>query len=331
MSAQNQGLNAFQPCEKYGGDVYQDKILRSGLILLLIMSVLSLPLYTGAATDDKVETITASLKRTIQSPPAIEEFEVSCRDLRSRIPAKLMPTNAVDITPAVQVFTGSRSGANFFLEQKNIPKNIVGRMETNSYNIVPNAVYFGFVGTDSTNQYAGNRISQSSEGSFRLVTQFCQMGLGDIAPGSITWDGDSFVGLDTSGRTQYGSLEISNNVPFKLAVRWKKGEPPFKTIDFVYPEDGGEFGGFPKKVVISTLFEDGLNPFLEIVYEKVRLAPGQLPKDFFNPTKFISAEVVYTNIWSRSNLTSISPNGSVTVAIDSLQTDFQSLKACKAN
>lgn len=157
------------------------------------------------------------------------------------------------------------------------------------------------------------------------------MGLGDIAPGSITWDGDSFVGLDTSGRTQYGSLEISNNVPFKLAVRWKKGEPPFKTIDFVYPEDGGEFGGFPKKVVISTLFEDGLNPFLEIVYEKVRLAPGQLPKDFFNPTKFISAEVVYTNIWSRSNLTSISPNGSVTVAIDSLQTDFQSLKACKAN
>lgn len=145
MSAQNQGLNAFQPCEKYGGDVYQDKILRSGLILLLIMSVLSLPLYTGAATDDKVETITASLKRTIQSPPAIEEFEVSCRDLRSRIPAKLMPTNAVDITPAVQVFTGSRL-ANFFLEQKNIPKNIVGRMETNSYKLLQTPCILGLWG-----------------------------------------------------------------------------------------------------------------------------------------------------------------------------------------
>lgn len=281
----------------------------------------------AAGTDFDPNVAVGDFKKIIKSPPVIEEFEIQSRTIRSRIPSRIRMPNQSDVTNAFQIYVGSRSGSNFFVQQVNgTEKNVIGRVELKTYNVVSNAIYLGSGVGGTTNQTSVDRITQSCEGTFKFVCQLCQIGLADIRSESIVWKGNEFIASDLTGRTQYGLLEVSDGVPQKLEMRWKDGEPPFKTIEFFYQGGHLALAGFPNKIIISVLFDDGLHPFMEIVYAKLKISQEELPNVFFEPTKFLTRDVVYTNIWSASNLTSISPKGSVVASIDSIQASDKPFK-----
>jgi hypothetical protein len=141
------------------------------------------------------------------------------------------------------------------------------------------------------------------------------MGLGDLNPQSVRWTGSEFVALTRRGVAQYGLLELSNSVPRRLLVARKKGDSPFKTISYVYPESQLSFSGFPEKIIISTLLDGQLQPFLELNFSRVDVAKQPISADTFAPDRFITSDIRYTNIYSHDTFTSISPRGQATVPL----------------
>lgn len=198
---------------------------------------------------------------------------------------------------------------------------IAGRVDSKAYNVVSNAVYFGAEKFDPKDPASSDRISQSCDGAFQLISQFLHMGLGDIDPNTVSWKGSELVARNWHGVSEYARLDISNGLPWKLTFRWKAGAPPFKTINYVYPDSISSLSGFPATITISTLLNGGLRPFLEITFSSVRLAEHPLPKEFFSPSRFITASTVYTNVFSHDKFTSISPKGEATVNLAAIVGD----------
>ena len=292
----------------------------SNALLICALCVGAIPHVRADTSGEVVEFF----KEAVKSPPDIESFEASSITLRDRMPARLRPKGVTNNSSQIQIYEGARATTNFYLRNlSSYERMIAGRVEATAYNVASNAVAFGLEAVDPAKPATGDRISQASESAYQLTAQFCQMGLGDLNPRSVSWMGNEFVGANMSGRSQYGSLELSNNLPCSLAIRWRKEEAPFKVINYIYPENIFELGGFPKKVIISVLFEDGLHPFLELGYLNVHLAKHPLPADYFAPSKFIATNTVYTNTWAKNTVTSASPRGSATVSLGSIKDGIQ--------
>jgi hypothetical protein len=142
---------------------------------------------------------------------------------------------------------------------------------------------------------------------FNLTRQFLNMGVSEIEPESIIWNGNVFVGKSGRGSDRYGELTISNNVPYRMEISMAKGSPPYKAIKYTYPEPVALFAGFPSKMVISTIADSGLKPsdlkpVAELTFEYVQLATQRLSDDFFSNQQFIGPSVTHTNIYSNSVL-----------------------------
>jgi len=269
-----------------------------------------------AVESDTPENPVEFFKRSLKAPSEIEYFEASSRALRDRFPVRLRPKGITTNPQSVQFFEGARAGRDFYLrDNSTAEKMITGRSGRNSYTIVSNTVAFGLDAFDAQNPNRSDRISQAVESAFRLTTQFTQMGLGDLSPESVSWTGNEFVGVNDSGRTQYGRLELSNNTPWRLTVSWERGGTPLKIVTYAYPESRLHLNGYPEKIILSTHFEDGLHPFLELTLAKVQFAERKLAKEFFDPAKFITVSTRFTNTWGMTKLTSISPKGTVSVDI----------------
>ncbi len=265
-------------------------------------------------SDDVVDFF----KRAITSPPDIEEFTASSRTVRERFSPKLALNlkHLTNTAPVTQHYRGARAGSDFYLEYMSSPERMVaGRLGAKAYNVGSNAVYFGFERFDHQNPTASDRISQASESAFQLTSQFCHMGLGDINPGSITWSGNEFTGANSRGVTFHGHLELSNNLPSKVTLRWQKTDSPFKVVLYSYPDAIWSLSGFPAKATVLVLFGDGLQPFLELNYLHVRLAKDAIPSEHFEPARFLTTNTAFTNVWGKDTFTSISPMGTSAVSL----------------
>jgi hypothetical protein len=112
----------------------------------------------------------------------------------------------------------------------------------------------------------------------------------------------------------YGHLELSNNLPSTLSFSANRGGPSFKACTYLYPDPPSALSGFPSRIVISVLFEDGLHPFLELSLLEITLAKQELSEAFFSDTKFITTNILYTNIFSNGVLMAVLPGGKVVKA-----------------
>jgi hypothetical protein len=149
---------------------------------------------------------------------------------------------------------------------------------------------------------AGNR------GLYYLVAQYLNLGIGDIEPGSVRWNGQHFTGSTTSGELRTGELEISNQIPTRLTIRNKYDEV-VKAVEYSYPENWRENSGFPKRMVIMKTTSAGLQPHFEIIIEKITLARHKLTSASFAVTNFLTTNMAHVEIYFNQTLYAMDKNG----------------------
>jgi len=253
-------------------------------------------------------------RAAIASPPDVEFFVAGQRDLQPQETLaeliKLVGQKAASHESgdrgAMHYSSGARSGTNFYLLTIKDPKApqhpsegfVVGRDGSNAYEFSANAISYG---------YGSNSLVSGVETFSGLTRQLLDMGLGGIEPSSVVWNGNQFSAssiLENSryGRSEYGRLEISNNLPFRLTISRERDGPSEEMIEYTYPKPPALLGGFPSKMVFLDTTEDGLKPSLEIMLYSVRLAKRRLPVDYFIADKFKTAAILYTNIYQDAGL-----------------------------
>jgi len=225
--------------------------------------------------------LVAFFKQAISSPPDVEKFVVSQRLIDPE---------------STSYYLGARAGSNYFLQilpSSNVLANlsgrqlVAGRLGAEAYQITQNAVNRG---TGSNAMTGGAGIF------FTLVQQFLDMGVGNLKPESVKWDGNVFTGVDSLfGVPLYGRLEISNDLPFRLRINYAKGSPLTKMVEYSYPNPPTALSRFPSKMVISGGRDGELKPFGEVLFYSVQLAREPLRENFFAAARFVDTNIVHTN------------------------------------
>jgi hypothetical protein len=187
--------------------------------------------------------------------------------------------------------------------------SVVGRVGSNAYQVNPNTLTRT---SEAPETSPNNPIAVVGEGAASFVNQILNMGLGDIKAKSILWQGKEFRAVRKDGSPMYGLLGISNGLPASLNISRKKGAPPYLAIGYVYPDPPGSLGGFPKRTIISSLFKDGLHPWMQITLLELQKSEHPLPAEVFAEGRFVTADVVFTNIYRNNALYSLGADGQMT-------------------
>ncbi|HWC60360.1 MAG TPA: hypothetical protein VHC44_11760 [Verrucomicrobiae bacterium] len=232
-------------------------------------------------TTQPTNDLVGFFKRAIDSPPEIEKFMASQQLVERK---------------STSYYIGAKAGSNYFLQI--LPNSnalatlsgrqlVAGRSGTEAYQITENAV----------NRGSGSNVMTAGAGVFfTLVQQFLGMGIGNIKPGSVKWNGDTFTADDNLfGVSLRGRLEISNGLPFRLRINHTDGSPLTKLVEYAYPNPPTALSGFPSKMMISGGNDGDLKPFGEIVFYSVQLASAPLRDDFFAAARFVDTNIVHTN------------------------------------
>ncbi len=272
-------------------------VTRAGLFVgcVTISSVCSAGIDTQAPDD-----MVSFFKNALSSPPDVEQFIGRIRSLEQLGPTAGLPKGR-HLQP-LQFFEGGRAGSNFFLRSvpdpdlpaKPPPVAIVsGRAGSNVYQIGRNDVTYG-IGTNS--------VVAANGAFFGLACQFLNMGLSDVRPETVVWSSNQFRALKFDGTPMSGELEISNKLPYRLSIRF--GNPParLKAYQYSYPDPVGQLAGFPSTITILASSERGFKSTHEMELLAVHVAPRRLRDNFFNDSKFKTASVVTTNIFSNADL-----------------------------
>jgi len=271
------------------------------LVRILFCTVLlGLPLTgTGAHAEELANNQTdliAFFKQAISSPPDVDQFiskQVTLRDqISSRAETRIFPP---------LWYEGARSSSNFYLrvipdplatnsEKSTFGVNMVaGQYGGNSFNLNKNALAW------TEEQGSNNPVYSFSKSQHALLNQFLNMGLGDVVPQSVTWNGNSFKAQLDNGKPICGILEISNNLPAKLKVDICGDGQPYKILSYSYPTPAESLSRFPSKIQVVELSDNGFQPSIEISLAQIRLASGQIPETEFAEANFINSNIAYTN------------------------------------
>jgi RNA polymerase sigma factor (sigma-70 family) len=283
-------------------------------------------LVTIALSGEKTQQVpldaVAFFKQAISSPLDVDSFIAGQRSLlsleelgqlaqliaqRPDVENKKTPSPQKNLQKAQkmqleQFYAGARAGSDYYLRYisspntPNIPAanvSIIGRAGSVLYQ----------VGRDNVSYGSGtNAFVESVNVSFGLVRLFLDMGLDEIEPESVVWTGNQFTALNLRGHSEYGELEVSNNLPFAIKVYEQKNSPDFKRIEYQYPNPPASFGGFPTKMTIFTVSEGESKPRMEITLYSVHTADRRLPHDFFGDGQFKTAKIIYTNAYINSEV-----------------------------
>ncbi len=199
-------------------------------------------------------------------------------------------------------YAGARAGSDFYWRSisspntPNIPAqhvSVFGRTGSVRYQVGQNNVSYG----SGTNAFVA-----SVDATFGFVRQLLDMGLGEIEPESVAWTGNQFTALNRGGNSEYGELEVSNNLPFAIKVSEQKNSQVFKRIEYQYPNPPASFRGFPAKMTIFHVSEGEYKPELEITLYAVHIADTRLSHDFFSDEQFKTVETIYTNAYINSEV-----------------------------
>lgn len=274
--------------------------------------------YSDNLTNTQAD-IVAFFKRAISSPPDIEKYTASQR-LSSPPDVKMHNASQRLIeSESISYYVGARAGSNYILQivsNSNALVNlserqlITGRSGVGAYEFTQNAVNYGI---------GSNALTGGVGTLFTLTRQFLDMGIGTIEPESVKWEGNTFTAMDIYGRSQYGELEISNGLPLRLGISNAKGSPPYKMVEYTYPDPPTSLNGFPSKMAISGKSEGKLKPFGEVLFYSVQLATQPLSDNFFAAAQFAGPNIMHTNIYSNSDLYVGNRRGQMVKAPDSVR------------
>ena len=298
--------------ENHGGKSRVDILF--GFYGAIFYMLLALNAHSDSLTNTPGDLV-ASFKLAISSPPDVERYIVSQRQLESE-------TFAIGQTiksGLISYYIGARAGSNYFLQilsgSNGLPdlsqkQLIAGRSGAGAYEVNQNAVSFGV----GSNGLAGNI------GAFYTLTrQFLGMGFSEIEPESVRWGGNTFTATNNHGLAIYGELSISNGLPCRLGVSVAKGSPPYKMVEYTYPNLSPSPSGFPSKMIISRAPHGMPKPFCEVTFYSVQLAERPLPEDFFAVAQFAGPNIIYTNIYSNADLYVQNSRGQTVKAPDSIR------------
>lgn len=275
--------------------------------LLLVSCLSAVVLMTSASANDSTERtgdLVIFFKRAVSVPPDVETFTASQRLIESE---------------SISYYVGARAGSNYILQivaNSNALVNlserqlITGRSGVGAYEFTQNAVNYGI---------GSNALTGGVGTLFTLTRQFLDMGIGTIEPESVKWEGNTFTAMDIYGRSQYGELEISNGLPLRLGISNAKGSPPYKMVEYTYPDPPTSLNGFPSKMAISGKSEGKLKPFGEVLFYSVQLATQPLSDNFFAAAQFAGPNIMHTNIYSNSDLYVGNSHGQMVKAPDSIR------------
>jgi len=279
---------------------------------VLLAASLAVMAYAPGSGQKTPGDLVAFFKQAISSPFEVDSYVAGQRSLQPQeILAELkanLAANSNTVTIGdpgeMRYCTGASAGTNFFKAmlvngdsaQAQIDHSfVVGRGGDICYEFGLNSISYG-VGSNS--------FVTGTDMQLISVRQDLDMGLGDVNPASVVWSGNEFGALNERGLAYYGELVVSNNRPFILNVRQEKGGPIFKAIEYSYPDPPDRLGGFPAKMTLYSPAYNlaghsngSLKPSNEIVLKSVHLATRHLPVEFFNPDRFKTAAIRYTNIY----------------------------------
>ena len=91
-----------------------------------------------------------------------------------------------------------------------------GRAGSNSYQINENALVRTSETLESNRK---NPIAAFAESSYDTIRQIFNMGIGEMRPESLVWEGNAFSALRGAGVPFYGRLVISNGLPFAVETQ----------------------------------------------------------------------------------------------------------------
>jgi hypothetical protein len=289
-------------------------LLGATIALFVLQPVHACGASTNGASDTQLDEV-AFFKRAITSPADIEHF-VACEEILRPRGGSRQASNEKSPSsegPNPRFFEGARAGSNYFLrhnfnfETNQLSgKSVVGRVGSNAYQVNPNTLTLT---TETAETKPDNPVAMMSAATGSFVNQFLNMGLGDIKAATVRWRGDEFTAVRNNGSPVYGLLELSNGLPARLKICSEKGATPYKAIAYVYPEPPASLRGFPKRTIISSLFEDGLHPWMQLTLLQVQEAKRPLPAEAFAEDRFINSSVVFTNIFSNNALYSLRAGG----------------------
>ena len=294
---------------------------RLGILLTFMMLWMRLAVASTTNLD-----FVAFFKQAISSPPDVENFIVSQRVLGA--PERLAELAGTQDKETLAQFAkqyvlehfyrGARSGTNFFLTplEYHTATNAldsyaytVGRYGNTKYTLNKttneNSIIYG-IGT--------NAMTAGNNSLFTLVQQFLDMGLAEVRPDTVSWDGDTFNALAVWGEHRCGELELTNGLPKRLKVRGVKAGPIIKTIEYEYPNPSESKSGFPNKMVLSSHTDQGFRPVMEITICEVRLSSRPLTETYFAEAHFIRTNITHVTIYSNSTMFATDRSGRVVVA-----------------
>ena len=259
-------------------------VKKTAFYIVFLCTVLALNSYSENLTNASGNLV-VFFKKAISSPPDVEKFTVSQRNIERN---------------SVSYCQGARAGSNYFMQigygsnalsSSGQGQLITGRSGTSAYDVNQNAVSFG-VGS--------NGLTGSVEALFTVTRQCLDMGLAEIRPESVKWNDDTFTATNIFGKSVQGKLTTSNGTPARLEISNSKGA--YKVVEYVYPDPPALFNGFPSKMLISGISEEKLIPQVEVLLYSVQLAKAPLADDYFSAAQFIGSNIVHTNLYQNDKL-----------------------------
>lgn len=294
------------------------------LFVIASLALAAVPVQAQTNSSGEFDYL-AFYKKMISNPPDIEHFKATTRTIRHRLPANLLSKIGSNNLEVLQTFEGAIGKEGFYLRNDTlVPWHIEGRYGTNFYIVSPTGLSLPATSNDSMKPKEKDQVSISSEASRTVADHFVRMGVGTLRPETVVWTHNEFEALTEQGVSMYGSIQLSNHLPWKLSLFWHRGEAPVRQVLYEYPQPPTGLGGFPRLMTHLALFKDwsGLQPIKENELVTVTIASQDLDSDFFRPAQFIGSEVHYTNIYSSSGLkTVIDAKGIHSAGIRNVQED----------
>ena len=267
-------------------------------ILLLLCSC---TLFCEADTIPRTNDFVSFFKQAIASPPDIAEFVAAERDHidENELPKGIPPSAKQSFLAASDTwhyYRGARGGSNYFLRQIERPNSsntlnesgfIVGHAGPTAYEFSSNTVSYG-IGT--------NAMVSGIQSLSGLIREFLNMGMAEIDTTSLAWNGNNFRALNINGLTRFGKLEVSNNLPYRLAISTEKDSAPSTVINYKYLNRRESVGMYPSTIDISYPDEKDLK--IEICLHSIQIANQRLSEDFFSDPQFKGQNITHTNIHS---------------------------------
>ena len=259
--------------------------------------------YSGETTNVSDDPI-SFFKRAISSPPDVEKYIASQRSIPSG---------------SANYFVGARAGSNYFMKfisdtdaLRNLNKAniIVGQSGANAYQIGQDNVSYGI---------GSNPLTSNSELLLRKTRQFLDMGITEIDPESVRWEGNSFTATMRGRFARHGELSVSNGLPYRLFISVAKDSPPYKMVEYTYSNPPPPLSGFPSKMVISGNSDGKLIASEEIQIYSVQVAKRPLSDNFFTAAQFIATNIIATNIYSNTDLYVVNRRGQTVKLPDSVK------------